>query len=122
MFYAIAAVLLLTTYVTGLTALAIYLADIAGAPIALLSIAIGALAIALVIIAVAISTSRRERELRLLREQIAQEQALRPGNLANSLMGIVPVLTRGNPFASVLVAGLTAFAAGFAATSKRKKN
>ncbi len=118
--YAVVAVLLLTAYVTGLAALAIYLTEIAGAAIALLSIAIGALAAALVVLAVAISANRRERELQLLREQLLQEQASRPGNLTGSLLSILPVLTRGSPFASVFVAALTAFAAGFAATSKRK--
>lgn len=119
--YAVAAVLLLTAYVAGLVALAIYLTSIAGAAIALLTIAIGALAIALVIIAVAISGNRRERELQRLRLELMREQASRPVNLTNALLSAVPALTRGSPLTSVLVAGIAAFAAGFAATAKRKK-
>ena len=118
--YAVVAVLLLTAYVTGLAALAIYLTEIAGAAIALLSIAIGALAAALVVLAVVISGNRRERELQVLREQLLQEQAARPGNLTSTILSVLPILTRGSPLTSVLVAGITAFAAGFAATSKRK--
>lgn len=120
--YAVAAVLLLTAYGLGLAGLAIYLTEIAGAAVALISIAIGALAVALVVIAVAISGNRRERELQRLREQLLQEQAARPANLTGALLSAVPVLTRGSPLASVLIAGLTAFAAGFAATSRRKKD
>lgn len=119
--YAVAAVLFLTAYVAGLAALAIYLTDIAGAAVALVSIAIGALALALVAVAVVVSGNRRERELQLLREQLLREQTMRPANLTNALLGAVPLVTRGSPLTSVLVAGLTAFAAGFAATSKRKK-
>lgn len=119
--YAVAGVLFLTAYVTGLIALAVCLARMYGAPVALAAIAFSALVIGLIVIAVAMSANRRERELQALREQLMREQAMRPASLTGAALGLVPMLTRGNPWASVLIAGLTAFAAGFTATGKRKK-
>lgn len=118
---AAAGLLFLTAYGAGITALVIWLTKIAGAAIAFLAIALGALVLGLIVVALAAARNRRDREIQLLREQLMREQAARPASLTGALLGAAPLLARGNPLVSVLVAGLTAFAAGFAATPKRKK-
>jgi NADH:ubiquinone oxidoreductase subunit K len=104
-FYAVIAFFLLTAYVAGVVAGALYLAQVVGPPMAVLLIAIGALVLALIILATLMILNRRDRKRKAAAAVNDSGKAL----LATVALSALPMLTRSKPLMGIAAVGGLAF-------------
>jgi len=104
-FYAVTAFFLLTAYVAGVVAGALYLAQVVGPPMAVLLIAIGALVLALMVLATLMILNRQDRKRKAATAMNDTGKAL----LTTVALSALPILTRSKPLMVLTAVGGLAF-------------
>lgn len=111
---AMTAFFMLTAYVAGVVAGALYLAQVVGPPMAVLLIAVGALVLALIVLASLMIMNRRDRK----RQAAAAVNDSGKALLATVALTALPMLTRSKPL--MAIAGIGGLAFMFLRPRKRR--